>query len=54
MFVEIGALVEKSVGNDALHKIIDCNTLSWKRSIEIYLRTGNLETLVRQLHCHEE
>ena len=29
MFVEIGALVQKSVGNDALHKIIDCKGVEY-------------------------
>ena len=29
MYVEIGALVQKSVGNDALHKIIDCKGVEY-------------------------
>ena len=29
MFVEIGALVQKSIGNEALHKIIDCKGVEY-------------------------
>ena len=29
MFVEIGALVQKAVGNEALHKIIDCKGVEY-------------------------
>ena len=29
MYVEIGALVQKSVGTDALHKIIDCKGVEY-------------------------
>ena len=29
MFVEIGALVQKAVGNEALQKIIDCKGVEY-------------------------
>ena len=40
MFVEIGALVEKSIGNDALHKIIDCNGVEYA-----FMETGRSNDL---------
>lgn len=40
MFVEIGALVQKSVGNDALHKIIDCNGVEYA-----FMETGRSNDL---------
>ena len=40
MFVEIGALVQKSVGNDALHKIIDCKGVGYA-----FMETGRSNDL---------
>ncbi len=40
MFVEIGALVQKSVGNDALHKIIDCKGVEYA-----FMETGRSNDL---------
>ena len=40
MFVEIGALVQKSVGNEALHKIIDCTGVEYA-----FMETGRSNDL---------
>ena len=40
MFVEIGALVQKSVGNDALHKIVDCKGVEYA-----FMETGRSNDL---------
>ena len=43
MFVEIGALVQKSVGNDALHKIVDCKGVEYA-----FLETGRSNDLFKE------
>ena len=43
MFVEIGALVQKSVGNDALHKIIDCKGVEYA-----FMETGRSNDLFEE------
>ena len=40
MFVEIGALVQKSIGNEALHKIIDCKGVEYA-----FMETGRSNDL---------
>ena len=40
MFVEIGALVQKTIGNEALHKIIDCKGVEYA-----FLETGRSNDL---------
>ena len=39
MFVEIGALVQKSVGNDALHKIIDCKGVEYTLTVNDFVES---------------
>ena len=43
MFVEIGALVQKSVGNEALHKIIDCKGVEYA-----FMETGRSNDLFEE------
>ena len=40
MFVEIGALVQKTIGNEALHKIIDCKGVEYA-----FMETGRSNDL---------
>ena len=43
MFVEIGALVQKSVGNEALHKIVDCEGVEYA-----FMETGRSNDLFQE------
>ena len=43
MFIEIGALVQKSVGNEALHKIINCKGVEYA-----FMETGRSNDLFEE------
>ena len=43
MFIEIGALVQTSVGNEALHKIIDCKGVEYA-----FMETGRSNDLFEE------
>lgn len=43
MFVEIGALVQKAVGNEALHKIFDCKGVEYA-----FMETGRSNDLFEE------
>ena len=43
MFIEIGALVQKSIGNEALHKIIDCKGVEYA-----FMETGRSNDLFEE------
>ena len=43
MFIEIGALVQKSVGNEALHKILDCKGVEYA-----FMETGRSNDLFEE------
>ena len=43
MFVEIGALVQRSIGNEALHKIVDCKGVEYA-----FMETGRSNDLFEE------